>query len=476
MGDVRLSRTTAVIGTLVLALATALTTTLTTDAAVAAAATTPTSLARAAFTRMTEPQRIGQLFMVGTPATGLSAAAASAITVHHVGNLILTGRTYAGAAPVRYLAARADRLTTAAATAGVPLYVSTDQEGGQVQALQGPGFARIPTALTQGTWSDATLTAGARSWGRQLSRAGVDLNLAPVMDTVPVSLGTRNTPIGHYFREYGYTPTVVATKGSDVVRGERGVGLAVTAKHFPGLGHVMANTDTTAGVTDSVTTRASGDLTPFRSAIAAGARVVMVSLAVYSRIDPVRPAAFSPTVVTGMLRGDLGFTGVVMSDDLGNARQVAGWSPGARAVDFISAGGDLVLTVDPAVVPAMVAAVTTKAANDPAFRAKVDAAAYRVLSAKAVDGLLATRLVVDGVFRPLTVSALQRWLGVTATGTFGPATVRALQARIGTSVDGQWGPHSMAAMQSYLGIARDGARTWNARTVNALQAYLDTQL
>ena len=463
------------VGVLTLALATTLTTTMTTGASAASAAS-PASLAQAAFTRMTEAQRIGQLFMVGTPATGLSSAAASAITAHHVGNLILTGRTYAGAAPVRYLAASADRLTTAGATAGVPLYVSADQEGGQVQVLQGAGFTRIPSALTQGTWTDATLTANAKTWGQQLSRAGVDLNLAPVVDTVPASLGTKNVPIGSYSREYGYTPTVVAAKGGDIVRGERSVGLAVTAKHFPGLGHVTANTDTTAGVTDRVTTRTSGDLAPFRSAIAAGARTVMVSLAVYSRIDAARPAVFSPTVISGMIRGDLGFTGVVMSDDLGNARQVAAWSPGTRATSFISAGGDIVLTVNPAVLPAMVAAVSARTASDPAFRAKVNAAAYRVLLEKATDGLLVTRLAVDGVFRPLTIAALQRWLGVTATGTFGSATVRALQARVGTPVDGQWGPHSMAAMQSYVGIARDGAGTWNARTVNALQAYLSTQL
>ena len=442
----------------------------------AGAASSPATLAQATYTRMTEAQRIGQLFMVGTPATGLSASAASDIAVYHVGNLILTGRTYAGAAPVRLLAAGADRLTTTAATAGVPLYVAADQEGGQVQVLQGTGFTRIPTALTQGAWADATLTASARSWGRQMSRAGVNLNLAPVMDTVPASLGTRNAPIGRYFREYGDTPSVVAAKGTDVVRGERSVGMAVTAKHFPGLGRVTANTDTTAGVTDSVTTRSSTDLAPFRAAIATGARVVMVSLAVYSKIDPTRPAVFSPAVVGGMLRSDLAFTGVVMSDDLGNARQVAAWSAGRRATSFLAAGGDIVLTVNPAVLPAMVRAVSARAASDPTFRAKVHAAVHRVLLAKATDGLLGARLATDGRLGSLTLSALQRWLHVPVTGTFSAGTVRALQARVGAPVDGQWGPRSLAALQTYLGIARDGANAWNARTVNALQAYLNTQL
>ncbi|GEM_PF-134946 len=486
MERARMMRTTSVLAALATMVGTALTTGTGSAGAVTSAtangtagtvaAATPATLARAAFDRMSEAQRIGQLFMVGTPATGLSAAAAKAVSTYHVGNLILTGRTTTGTAPVRYVAAQADRLTTTAATAGVPLYVSADQEGGNVQVLQGPGYSTMPTAQTQGTWADSTLTADARTWGLQMARSGVDMNLAPVMDTVPASLGTKNIPIGYYHREFGYTPTVVATKGSDFTRGMHSAGMTVTAKHFPGLGHVTANTDTTAGVKDTVTTRTSADIAPFRSAVSAGARAVMVSLAIYTKIDATLPAAMSAPVITGMLRGDLGFTGIVMSDDMGNAKQVAAWTPDSRAVDFIDAGGDIVLTVNPALIPQMTAAVTRWIARLPEFKAKVEAAAYRVLLQKATDGLLATRLTTDGGLGSLTLSATQRWLGVPVTGTFNATTIRALQARVGTAVDGGWGPSSMAATQSYLGISRDGAKTWNARTVNALQAYLNTQL
>jgi beta-N-acetylhexosaminidase len=202
----------------------------------------------------------------------------------------------------------------------------------------------------------------------------------------------------------------------------------------------------------------------------------MVSSAIYTRIDSARPAVFSPTVIAGMIRGDLGYSGVVISDDVGNAKQVQAWTPGTRAVDFISAGGDIVLTVNPALVPAMVSAVTARAASDATFRARVAAAVMRVLTAKAAEGLLGARLVADGALGPLTVSALQRWLGVTVTGSLNAATIRALQARIGTTADGIWGPSSMAALQSYLGTYRDGAGTWNSRTVKLLQQYLVTQM
>jgi beta-N-acetylhexosaminidase len=89
-----------------------------------------------------------------------------------------------------------------------------------------------------------------------------------------------------------------------------------------------------------------------------------------------------------MLRGDLGFTGVVVSDDLGNAAQVSGYSLGDRATAFIGAGGDIVLTVNPTQIPAMTSAVLARAAASPSFRRAVDAAALRVLEAKQARGLL----------------------------------------------------------------------------------------
>ena len=114
----------------------------------------------------------------------------------------------------------------------------------------------------------------------------------------------------------------------------------------------------------------------------------MVSTAIYTQIDASRPAAFSPTVVTGMLRGDLGFRGVIISDDLGVAKQVEAYSPAQRAIDFIAAGGDIVLTVDPSQIPSMASAVLALTRTSAAFKAEVDAAALMVLQEKQVRGLL----------------------------------------------------------------------------------------
>jgi beta-N-acetylhexosaminidase len=114
----------------------------------------------------------------------------------------------------------------------------------------------------------------------------------------------------------------------------------------------------------------------------------MMSTAIYSKIDPNHPAAFSPTIVGGILRGNLHFGGVIISDDLGAAQQVASFPVGQRAVDFIAAGGDLVLTIEPGQIATMTAAVLAQARASATFAAQVNAAALVVLEAKAKRGLL----------------------------------------------------------------------------------------
>ncbi|MGZ4745218.1 MAG: glycoside hydrolase family 3 N-terminal domain-containing protein [Oryzihumus sp.] len=338
---------------------------------------------------MSLPQRVGQLFMVGSPATSVDARTRRQIGRFHVGNVILTGRSYSGTRTPARVAAALQSQTTDAATDGVRLFVATDQEGGLVQVLQGPGISRIPTALRQGRFSVTRLRSAAGQWARELRAAGVNMNLAPVMDTVPSPAAAKdNPPIGFFDREYGYTTLRVSRHGSAFARGMAANKVVPVAKHFPGLGRVHANPDTSTGVTDRMTRRGDAYLQPFRAAIDAGVPVVMMSSAYYSRMDRSRPAAFSSFVVGTVLRGDLGFRGVVISDDLGNARQVSPWRPGARAVKFVRAGGDVVLTVNPDTVAAMYGAVLGRARTHPAFRAKVDHAALLVLRLKQAHGLL----------------------------------------------------------------------------------------
>ena len=148
-----------------------------------------------------------------------------------------------------------------------------------------------------------------------------------------------------------------------------------------------ANTDTTANVHDTVTTVTSTLLDPFRAAVKGGAPWVMVSLATYDRIDPKQPAAYSSKVITSLLRGRLGFTGVVVSDALG-AKSAGSLPVGERAAALISAGGDVALTVEISLLAPMVAGVRANAAASSTFRAHLKASVLRVLTAKSALGLV----------------------------------------------------------------------------------------
>jgi beta-N-acetylhexosaminidase len=333
---------------------------------------------------MTERQRVGQLLMVDCSSTGVSSATVAAIQRYHVGAVILDGTSTAGRQATRNVTDQLNRL----APRRVGLFIATDQEGGLVQRLQGPGFSAIPSAVNQGQLDAATLQGDAQQWGSELKSAGINVNLAPVLDTVPAGFGS-NPPIGDLYRQYGNTPNAVATYGLAVARGMTDAGIDMTVKHFPGLGRTRGNTDTTGGVTDYVTTRQDPYLAPFRAAIRAGVPFVMVSTADYAKLDPDVPAAFSKTIITGMLRQDLGFHGLVISDDVGIARQVRNYSIGQRAIAFVAAGGDVVLTVDATQAADMTSALLQQANLHPNFKKLVDAAALRVLQEKQRKGLLA---------------------------------------------------------------------------------------
>ena len=333
---------------------------------------------------MNEAQRVGQLLMVGGEATGVDPDTVDAIVAHGVGSVILTGNSTLSTAATAAITARLQQRAS-----GARLFMATDQEGGQVRRLRGPGFSAMPSALVQGVLAPATLQSEAKTWGGQLRAAGINLDLAPVADTVPSAAAAgNNPPIGQLDREFGYDPATVTSHVTAFALGLAAAGVDATVKHFPGLGRVTGNTDNSSGVTDRVTTREDPYLAPFASAIRAGVPFVMMSTAVYARIDPAGPAAFSSTIITGMLRGDLGFKGVIISDDVGIAGQVAGYSIADRAVDMIAAGGDMVLTVDPKQAGTMTGALLARAGSDPAFAAKVDAAALTVLAAKQALGLL----------------------------------------------------------------------------------------
>lgn len=318
-------------------------------------------------------QLVGQLFIVGVRPTD-AASACDPLAERHAGGIFLHGPSSLGVTRTKaFVAACLRRFGTTTA----PVSVSTDQEGGLVQVLKGPGFSTIPAATTQGTWSTTTLRRRAAEWGGQLRRAGVTLDLAPVADIVAsAKAAAKNPPVGALHRQYGYSSATVAPHAAAFAAGLRSEKILPTFKHFPGLGRVTANTDTTAHVHDRTITADSPDVSEYGQLIRTGRSAVMVSSAVYDRIDVKNPACFSSKVVTGLLRGRLGFRGLIVTDDLSAAKQVAAIPVGERAVRAITAGVDIVLVSTRSDdFAAMYDAVLAKAQKDPTFRAQVRAAA-----------------------------------------------------------------------------------------------------
>lgn len=353
-------------------------------AAASAAPSTTATATDGALAGWSLEEKVGQLIMVGVDAAAPKQSSSQAVETHHVGNIFIAGRTTAGSQATQKVIASFTGKVGPGTTHAAPMLVATDQEGGEVQVLSGPGFSDIPSAMDQSVQPREQLVAAARTWGKELADIGVNMNLAPVADLVDISRPTSNDPIGRWGREYGHDAATVSSQAGAFAEGMQASKVIPTYKHFPGLGRVKDNTDTSAGVVDATTSRLpDAAVGVFANAIAAGAQVIMVSSATYSLIDPSAPAVFSSTIVTDMLRTEMGFSGVVITDDVSAAVQVQDVGAGDRAVRAIRAGCDLVLaSADPTVAADMVKALIAAAQSDPAFAARVDESTTRVLNLK----------------------------------------------------------------------------------------------
>lgn len=349
---------------------------------------TASACARQKADSLTEQQALGQLMMPAFDTAASRTALDGLIADQHVGNVIYLGG-WDGAARVKETSAHLQAQATQTATAGIPLLLAADQEGGEVRQLRGQGFTKVPSAEVQAQMSSSALTAAAKGWAGELKAVGINVNLAPVTDTVPADIGRANEPIGKYSREYGSTPATVTKASTAFLKGMIEGGVMGTVKHFPGLGRIQNNTDfNTTGITDSVASPSDPFLAPFTAGVKAGAGLVMVSSARYPGLDSTKTQAmFSKPIITGLLRDQLGFDGVVITDDI-NAKAVRAIPAAERGVDYIAAGGDILLTGDPESVPVMSKAIADKARADESFATLVETSVLRVVALKERMGLI----------------------------------------------------------------------------------------
>jgi beta-N-acetylhexosaminidase len=235
------------------------------------------------------------------------------------------------------LAAELKQLQGAARAGGNPrLLVAIDQEGGIVERLPALPPQLSPYTLAQNDDRQAATLEG-RATGFQLREIGIDVNLAPVLD-VPAFEDQFMAP-----RAFGTTPKQVERLGLAFAGGQRRESVAATAKHFPGLGRAVENTDFAPTSIEASRALLRSDLAPFRAAIDQGIDLVMVSSAAYPALGARGPAVLSPAVATDLLRSDMGFAGVVISDDLLAPAIASEYPRRSAAVRASAAGVDVLL-------------------------------------------------------------------------------------------------------------------------------------
>ncbi|MDG2525027.1 beta-N-acetylhexosaminidase [Stenotrophomonas sp. HITSZ_GD] len=335
------------------------------------------------------------MLLIGVAGTELTAQERAWLQHDAVAGVVLFKRNFASRAQVAELSAA---IRTAAPR---PQLICVDQEGGRVQRFR-EGYTALPPLAGFGALyarePDAALAlAREHAWlmASEIRASGVDLSFAPVVD-----LARGNRAIGD--RAFSADPQVVAAFTRTYVAAMHEAGMAATLKHFPGHGTVLEDTHVDTAIdARSLDALLAEDLVPFTAGIAAGADAVMMAHVVYPKIAP-EPAGYSPRWIRDILRGELGFRGVVFSDDIGMAASFSAGGVKARVDAHLDAGCDVVLVCHPELVEESLQAVAGRSLNTAALLGLIGRGAL------GWDGLLADAR------HPHTQSRLLEQLGKTA--------------------------------------------------------------
>lgn len=329
--------------------------------------------------RLTPTERVDQLLLLGFDGSDAGSPVFSELRSRQIGGLLLGGGNWLEATQGAQLIAG----LRAAGLAGgrIPPLIAAEQEGGRYRS-----FPDLPPAEQELDVGDRGSPRLAERWagatGRALRNAGFDLNLFPVADVAAF-----DSPLGG--RVFSDDPAVAAEMTAAAVRGCRDAGIACAALHFPGLGAASQDTDQgPATVSLDPGSLADRDLAAFRAGFAEHVPAVVLSLAFYAAYDPVTPGALSPAIATDLLRGELGYRGAAITDDLGAGAVKATYKVPEAAVAAVQAGADMLQIDSPAdqegVREALLRAVDSGEIPEP----RLDEAAARVLELKRQLGLL----------------------------------------------------------------------------------------
>jgi Beta-glucosidase-related glycosidases len=283
---------------------------------------------------LSQEQMAGQLLMIGFDGKEPDYYVSRMINLRYVGGVVLFGRNIETKEQVTKLNNQLQKMSLA--KVNLPVFIAVDQEGGPVNRFKGL-ITKSPDPPSLGKLSGDDVSTYALKTGQELKPMGINVNLAPVLDVAD----SRSIMAG---RAYGDDPDIVATAGVAAISGYKNSGIIPCAKHFPGLGLAVQDTHATSTrINSNLDALNKRDFIPFRKAIQNGVEMIIINHAVYPAIDSQNPASLSYTIQTGILRGMLGYQGLILTDDLEMEAAESAGSIGPNAVKAIKAGADIVM-------------------------------------------------------------------------------------------------------------------------------------
>lgn len=283
-------------------------------------------------------QKVGRLFIGGMPGPELDTNTVSLIKDCHLGGIILFKRNIADPIQLARLCRNIQRVSFT--NSGIPLFLAIDQEGGRVARLEEP-FTQLPgnAAIGESPDPESSALEFASATAREMSLVGLNMNMAPVLDVANPGMDAHLKG-----RSFSDDPLRVAALGRTVIDTMQQAGIMAVGKHFPGLGRSDRDPHLNLPIVHTTLEEMeSVHLPPFAEAIGANVSALMSSHAVYPAFDPGVPATLSRKIMTELLRNEMGFGGLVISDDLemGAIEKVRPLPEGAA--DAFAAGIDLLL-------------------------------------------------------------------------------------------------------------------------------------
>lgn len=325
---------------------------------------------------MSLEEKIGQLLIIGLEDKVVNDTTRIMIEEYKVGGFIYFARNIESDIQLLNLT---NDLKSLNENNPAPLFVSIDEEGGRVSRLP-KEYKRLPESKTIGDFNDPQLSYEyGELLGLRLNTIGINLNFAPVLD---INSNSNNPVIGN--RSFGNTADVVSTNGIALLKGIESTGVIPTVKHFPGHGDTSIDSHINLPIVNKNLKELEDlELVPFKLAIEENVDMIMVAHILFPELDPIFPSTMSNKILTELLRKDLGFDGIIISDDMTMGAVIENYTLDVAVLEFLKAGGDIALICHGQDNPIKVINFIKESINNGEITLEeIDEKVYRILSLK----------------------------------------------------------------------------------------------